>query len=814
MAGSTVKMGVDVTQFKQGMKEAQNSVKTLDAALKYNEKQMKASGNAEKDFTTQANLLNAKLKEQKAIAANAEKALKEMEKNGVRTASAAYQDMQRQLINAQSAILDTEAALNSLNTSQQEASQSAGELSQNVAGIGKKMSLEQVQSGLKSVTGIIEKAATAAWDLGQKLVGSVKDAAKAADDAATMAEMYDIPLTEYLQMQALVESGMDTSVEAILGAMSKMRRGVGADSQATMDALKELGVGMREGNILDPYSWKTKDPTKLFWEAGKAIMALGDAYEQENRAQAIFGKSWRDLKPLFDSFDNQEDYQKALEGTTVNSEDTIRNLAKLNDKMMELEHNFGVVKTELLGALAPALTTVSGVLSDLLVEFNKYLQTPEGQAKLQELGDAVVSLFDGLKDIKPGDVIDTAKSILDGIVETLKWIGNNWQGIVTGIEAIVGAWMALKVTDGMLTIRQLLNGLSGLRNTGDGTNLVTTGGPSVPVTNGGGNAVTTTALTAASGSAATATFGTEMAATLAGGGFSGVAIAALPAVAIAVGTIIERNRQKEKLDEQDAQLAAAAAIEAMGDARTAEFLKKVALATGPERDENGNTVGQGFFIGMNPGDIDGILQSLGDLDAADMDSLMQAVRKYAPNTLGHFTDKMLEKYLAGGSEFDTHEVQGLLENVAKAMRQAAEDGFVPEAYVQPVIEDPEEAAEEISEEIGTVPVLVEPVVSGSVPSSKFPNVGYWWGRRPYGGGSAAGANYIEGYANGLWSVPWDGYPAILHRGERVVPARAAGGTYSSNLYVENMNMNNGTDAAGLAAAMAAAQRRTMSGYGS
>jgi hypothetical protein len=79
-----------------------------------------------------------------------------------------------------------------------------------------------------------------------------------------------------------------------------------------------------------------------------------------------------------------------------------------------------------------------------------------------------------------------------------------------------------------------------------------------------------------------------------------------------------------------------------------------------------------------------------------------------------------------------------------------------------------------------------------------------------------GVDEREGFANGLWSVPWDGYPAILHKGERVVPAREVGSSrnFSSNLYVESMIMNNGTDAEGLAAAMAAAQRRTMSGYGS
>ena len=74
---------------------------------------------------------------------------------------------------------------------------------------------------------------------------------------------------------------------------------------------------------------------------------------------------------------------------------------------------------------------------------------------------------------------------------------------------------------------------------------------------------------------------------------------------------------------------------------------------------------------------------------------------------------------------------------------------------------------------------------------------------------------MRGHANGLPYVPFDGYKAILHKGERVIPAREVQSrSYNSNLYVESMYMNNGTDADGLASAMAAAQRRTMSSLGS
>ena len=76
---------------------------------------------------------------------------------------------------------------------------------------------------------------------------------------------------------------------------------------------------------------------------------------------------------------------------------------------------------------------------------------------------------------------------------------------------------------------------------------------------------------------------------------------------------------------------------------------------------------------------------------------------------------------------------------------------------------------------------------------------------------------LPGHANGLPFVPFDGYMAMLHKGERVVPANqngSGGGSFSSNMYIESMYMNNGQDAEGLAAAMAAAMRREMYGYGS
>ena len=137
-----------------------------------------------------------------------------------------------------------------------------------------------------------------------------------------------------------------------------------------------------------------------------------------------------------------------------------------------------------------------------------------------------------------------------------------------------------------------------------------------------------------------------------------------------------------------------------------------------------------------------------------------------------------------------------LDDEAVIQKLQDELGLVP-VDTEPVV--PENAAEDIAEQIGTVYVPVVGDPTGRIRTPKgwvYPEDGE--------------------HANGLFSVPFDGYAAILHKGERVVPARevAASRNYNSNLYVESMYMNNGTDAAGLAAAMAAAQRRTMKGYGS
>lgn len=701
MADINAKMAVSgVQQFKQGMTDAQASVKTFDAALKANEKQLKATGNAENFMQAQTTLLNGKLKEQEKIAKNAEQALKQMEANGVKTTSKSYQDMQRKLIEAQSAMLDTQMELEGLGAKAADATGKTDKLGDSLGGLNKKISLDQVISVVDKLTTGMENAAKKAVQLGQDLWNSIMDSARWADDTATMAQMYGIDLDTFQRMQKLVTNGLDTSVDAILNAQSKLNKNIGKGASETMDTLRDLGLLFSSGKGEEQLI--TEDSVDLFWKAGQALMAMDDAFDKEAAAQAMFGRSWRELIPLFTEYKSLDEYNAALEEQNVVSEDTVKSLADLNDEVGKLIGDFETLKTETIGALAPALTKGAEALDGLLSRILEYLDTPEGKQALDDLGKAVEGLFSDLGSIDPEAVVQGFSDVFNKVVGGVQWIVDNKDAVIGALEAILIGWGALQITGAALDIVKLFEGISGL-------------------VSGGTVAAAGTALGAILTKAAN------------------IALAAAPWLA---GLVVLLNPSD---------------------------------TAGPNIDQmyaNGQVTEAGWeHWKNNPEAWNARLMAVGDVFG----------------DLGSISKNAAALNIIGDLQLDDEAVIQKLQD---------ELGLVPVA-AEPVV--PENAAESIAEQIGTVYVPVVGDPTGRIRTPKgwvYPEDGE--------------------HANGLFSVPFDGYAAILHKGERVVPARevAASRNYNSNLYVESMYMNNGTDAAGLAAAMAAAQRRTMRGYGS
>lgn len=723
--GVSAKMDVDISGFKQGIREGQQILKSLNAEMKATDAEFKATGNAEKQMADKTRILTSQMNVQKGVIDQIQQALKRMTDAGVQPTDQAYQKLNAQMLNAQAAMYQTQAELNNLDGSQQKAAGSADKLTNSLSGIGKKLSLDQVISGIDSVTGALENAGKKALSVGQDIWNMVMDRAKWADDTATMALMYGIDLDTFQRMQKLVTNGLDTSVEAILTAQDKLKKGIGKGNKEVMEYMTQLGL-MYESGKGGTYSFITDDTVEMFWKAGQAVMAMGDAYDQEAAAQALFGRSWKELVPLFKEYKSFEEYNEALQNVQVNSEEDVNALAELNDKVSELKGNLETLSTDILATLAPALNDAATALNGVLTSVLEYLKTEQGQEMLKSMSDSVSQLFSGLGEIDPESVVENFTTVFNGLVGGLQWIVDNKEGVIAALGAIVAGWGALKITGGALEIVKLVNGIAGLAGSG--------------------------AVTAASeaGAAAGSSWGAA---------FGAAVLKAIPWLAglITLATPSGGDEQYDVFVDKNGKVTEAGKAEGITQ-------EEVDIA---------NAVKEGVTAGIAQSESSKTTKSGAKVIDLTYDTMIPMI---ADNLNGGLTLHLDADELS-------KEWQGLFGGGNKENE--------PELPVRPEL--PADAQQQIQNAMDSwnpMKIYVTPII------------------QPQG-------NLVQGHANGLPWVPYDGYLAMLHRGERVLTASENRSyTYNSNNYFGNVNLNNGQDIDALCDSIDRHNRRQRNGYGS
>ena len=680
------KLGIDVAEFNKGVQSARNEIKTLNANMELIEATFKKTGDAEQTMSQKLTTLNTKLETQKKLVAQYEKALKDMTEHKVDPASKSYQQMAQAMLKAQTDMVRTQTQISELGTSAKDASKDTDKLSESVDSIGKKMSLDQVISGINKITSGMEKAAKHAIKFGKAVANEVLGAGSWADELSTTAKAYGISTDELQRMQKTAQI-IDTDVDAILQARQKL--------------------GRNAGNVEELFGFSTSGMTieDAFWKTGEAIMGMTDAFEQEEAAQKVFGKSWRELVPLFEA--GREEYERVNGTWKTVSDDQLNSLTEMDDKYQTLKADLETLKMETLSQLAEPMGNLMQAMSDMI-------GSEEGQK-----------------------AINTA---MGAVKNTLNWIADNKETVVSAITAIGVAFAGLKVSETVLTFVKLVSGMKGLF--------------------GAGGAATGAGSAAGGGTGAAAGAAIKNGLITAGGASALVPLAVLGAGVLPAELVMNQTRQKWASDYERRTRSA-------GNAGENEyFIRMAAEALG--------TNGQVDF-----GTVESLLMGLSGRKNQQKAELYNILR--GSTTAGSSTWNVLNSFWSG-ADLDPSTVNELVQNITDAFSNNAEKAMVPVD-----VEVPEDAAALISEQVGTVPIH----------------------------GSIVLDEEDGSHANGLWSVPYDGYLARLHRGERVLPAREVSSrSYNSNLYVENMNMGRDIDARGLADRMAAAQRRIMSGYGS
>ena len=758
MADVSVNVGVTgISQFKSGMADAQASIKGIDAALKLNEKQMAANGRAEDALASKTELLNKKLEKQKEIAKNAEKALKQMEDNGVNKSGKAYQDMQRRMIEAQSAMLDTQAEIEQLGTKAETASGKTDQLATSLGGLSKKVSLEQVSSVVNKISDGLEKGAKKAVELGKAIWENITDTARFSDDTATQAMMLNMNVEDYQAYKKVFDTVGEITVQEWQKAKQKVQKAVLDTSDEQFDMFAALGIGLRDVNgKISPYYNKyvigtVRDWEDVFWDIGKALRDKVASHEltqdqADVYANALFGKSFANLNSIFDM--GREEFQRQVDDQITASEEAIKKNAELNDTLIKLQSDFTSLKVEVLSGLAPALTAGANAIDSLLSKVMEYLKTPEGQEALKNMETAVSGLFEDLGKIDPEKVVEGFTGVFDKIVNGFKWLDENKETIGNVLKGIAITWGVTEITGGALDILKLVDGLKGLTGAG---------------------------AAAAAGEAGAAA-GTSFAI-----GFTNAFVAAAPALAsilgvaaVAVAPAVGVMEEVKKKWGEDYERR----MEAAGKAGENESLIRTAAeALGKDGQVDFGTVEE-LLMG---------LQARKNQQKAELHNMLNG-----SITAGSSTWNVLNEFW-NGAELDPTVVNELVQDITDTFAENANKAKVPVE-----VQLPENVQSEISEQIGTVTVYVEPILGGQGYTKRTPR------RSPS----------PFGFANGLPNVPFDGF-YFLHQNEQVMPAReVASRNFSSNMYVDKMIMNNGQDAEGLASRIAAENQRVMSGFGS
>ena len=380
MAGVNVKVGVSgVAQFKADITKTKDSLKTLDAQLALNEKQFRNTGDAEEYMRTKAEKLKEKLEAQKSIAESAQTALENMTKNGVDKSSKSFQDMLRTLVQVKSDMLDTETQIKSVGTSAETASTDTEKMNEELKNVGKNVSWENVTSSISKITDGMEKAARTAIRMGKNIARSMMDSTEWADDLLTRSTQFGIGVEELQKMERVAEF-VDTEVDTILTARDRLAKNHGNLSEA-------LGI-TEDGKSMDD----------LFWEAGNAIMAMTDEMEQSEAAQKVFGKSWRELAPLFAK--GRTEYESMMESQNVLTKEQVEKLGKADDAIKSVKQQVEQMKNEFWANNADKVTDMLQWLVDHKEEVKNALIVIGGGfglLKLAEHAANLIKLKEGLK---------------------------------------------------------------------------------------------------------------------------------------------------------------------------------------------------------------------------------------------------------------------------------------------------------------------------------------------------------------------------------------------------------------------------------
>lgn len=457
-------------QFRSAMKGASDAIKVLNSEQKLAAAQFEATGNKEQFLADKADILRRKIEEQQKAVKAAQEAVQKLKDKGVEPTNKSMQEWTRKLNDSQAyltrlegQLYNTEHGLDDQGKAFSDAAIEAENYSKQLENIGSGFNLENMISSLGALEQKLSSALSAVGRLAQGVYDAEVQASKWADDLLTQALMYNMD-TETLQAWRYAAQFIDTDVETIISAQDKLMKSMTSDSKDTQLMFNRFGVVTRNTDQ------SLRDVNATFWDTIDALGKMEDAHgkaltqaERDAAAQALFGKSYRELIPLINASSKgwEEAVQRGREVAVVDDE-LVQKQGEFNDAYNDLVERWEKLKNEVLAGLAEPLTQFTTATSEAITKFNQFLESAEGQEALSQLSAALSELVGTVTDIGFSFAFAVATTAIDMLVEVLKWINDHGLAVAIALGSIAGAVALIKVATPVLEMLKLLKSIQWL----------------------------------------------------------------------------------------------------------------------------------------------------------------------------------------------------------------------------------------------------------------------------------------------------------------------------------------------------------------
>lgn len=409
-----VKLSADASGFKREMDAAARSVRELSNQSKLADSELRKTGDTQSYVTQKTAALTRQIEEQQRAVSAAERGLaaaaKQYGENSaqVQTWQSRLAAARTALNNFQADLRDVQSGTDRMQRSLQGGTQATRELGQ----VANATKFTAFQSALNGVEQKLNSVSATARRLGQAIWRTATESAEWADTLATNASRYGID-TRTLQQWEYAARFVDVEASTIAAASNRLISAVSSNSAA----LTNLGVQARTA------TGEMRSTQDVFWDAVEALGRMTDETERDAQAQAIFGRSFAELRPLIDAGrQSWEDYcEEAERAGIILSETQTQGLLSFNDSLDRMRATMSGLTHGVMAELAPGFAAISDTVTEAAQSILEWTRTAEGQQAIDNLTQSIQQLVHSMAD-------GGLQALISGITDAITALGNaaNW----------------------------------------------------------------------------------------------------------------------------------------------------------------------------------------------------------------------------------------------------------------------------------------------------------------------------------------------------------------------------------------------------